>query len=630
LLLAVATAWLLRAGRSIGKAVAVLDDVADGRLKVRVLGIGTDGDLGRMLLNINRCLDQMETFAKETEAAMKAAAEKRFYRRIVPRGLRGEFVRYAGEVNRTLAEMDANVQRLAAFEERMLRSAVRVATTVAEGGITNDRIMGSIRAAMDESQGVATATQQMVAGFQKIGARSEEAASLSESARAMTEEARRAVDGAAAEFSAVEDAVSEAARRVADLSAASEAIGAILSSIEDIAAQTNLLALNATIEAARAGDAGKGFAVVAGEVKNLANQTSRATEDIGQRVAKLRQEMAGIARTMEIGTQATAKGRLAMREMDGRMDGVSQKVSETSRQMSDISSVLTEQTEAAGHISSGVRNVAAQADVNAKAIDDSSAALRGIEADMTSLLTGLAERDIPCKDILLAMSDHVLWKKHLLDTIIGTEHMSEDKVKDEHSCRLGAWLHGPASEKLRGHQAFRDLEAPHHAFHEHGREAVRLVNAGQAEAAMREFVLVEEASAKVLACLDQLMGGNNLFIFPTAGAKPDGPGEVCTYEFSNFTFGDVKSIAARHGVAVDYCPPGSPEYKEHGDVTFRVVSLAEGHPNCRPHPAAQALAGSLLVLERIKAAMCRADGPAPDRSRYDDMAREVLLELMKP
>jgi methyl-accepting chemotaxis protein len=84
--------------------------------------------------------------------------------------------------------------------------------------------------------------------------------------------------------------VSEAGRTdglVKGLAEAAQKIGAVTSLINEIASQTNLLALNATIEAARAGEAGKGFAVVASEVKSLANQTARATEEIGTQIAAM-------------------------------------------------------------------------------------------------------------------------------------------------------------------------------------------------------------------------------------------------------------------------------------------------------------------------------------------------------
>ena len=71
------------------------------------------------------------------------------------------------------------------------------------------------------------------------------------------------------------------------LAEGAEKIGHVVGLITNIAGQTNLLALNATIEAARAGDAGKGFAVVASEVKSLANQTTKATEEIGIRIAQI-------------------------------------------------------------------------------------------------------------------------------------------------------------------------------------------------------------------------------------------------------------------------------------------------------------------------------------------------------
>jgi len=285
-------------------------------------------------------LDQTEAFAKEANDAMKAVAEGRYYRHIIVKGLRGEFAQYAVLVNQALDVMAGNAAKLGELNKRILESSVNISVTVNEGAMANARITSGIRMARDEAQGMAAATEEMVASVQEISLRSEEAANLSSEARTMTEDGQQSMNSAMSEFQAIESTVNDAAGRVAALARASEAIVDILSSIEEIAAQTNLLALNATIEAARAGDAGKGFAVVANEVKVLSNQTARATEDIGRRVSNLREEMEGISASMHRGTEAIAKGRHAMEEMGERMSGIGQLVRETTTRMEDVSSIL--------------------------------------------------------------------------------------------------------------------------------------------------------------------------------------------------------------------------------------------------------------------------------------------------
>jgi aerotaxis receptor len=216
------------------------------------------------------------------------------------------------------------------------------------------------------------AADQALHTVQAVAAASEELAS---SIREITRQAALAGDVA-------QRAVAGGRRSEETIRSLSEAvarIGAVAGLIGDIAGQTNLLALNATIEAARAGDAGKGFAVVAGEVKNLATQTARSTEEITRQIAEIQsvtgaavEAVAGIGKTIaEISEVATAIA-AAMEEQSAATQEIARNVADTSGAVRDIAQRISDvsgDVGRAGEVAAGVRE-------GSGAVDESVGALQ--------------------------------------------------------------------------------------------------------------------------------------------------------------------------------------------------------------------------------------------------------------
>ncbi len=142
---------------------------------------------------------------------------------------------------------------------------------------------------------------------------------------------------------------------VQGLAESAQKIGEVVNLINDIASQTNLLALNATIEAARAGDAGKGFAVVASEVKNLANQTARATEEIGAQIAAVQQAttesvgaIRGITTIIEQINEVTGSIAAAVEEQSAATQEIARNVQEASAGVQEVSASIVQVNRASG------------------------------------------------------------------------------------------------------------------------------------------------------------------------------------------------------------------------------------------------------------------------------------------
>jgi methyl-accepting chemotaxis protein len=289
------------------------------------------------------------------------------------------------EGDRLKAEQEVAHQRAAARTAKMdeltrnFESSVgSVVQAVASQATQMESSAQSMSATAEETtkqaSAVAAASEQSSANVQTVASATEElSSSISEISRQVSQSSQIAAN-----------AVSEASKAndmVQGLVGASAKIGEIVALINDIADQTNLLALNATIEAARAGEAGKGFAVVAAEVKNLATQTSKATEEIGTQITGVQgatqdavQAIASISKTIaEIDQIATAIA-AAVEEQGAATQEIARNVEEAAKGTQEVSSNIGGVTEAAN----GTGAAAGQVLTSAQALTGQSSHLKDL------------------------------------------------------------------------------------------------------------------------------------------------------------------------------------------------------------------------------------------------------------
>jgi methyl-accepting chemotaxis protein len=250
--------------------------VAAGDLEARMPYLGDSAPAKAARTAMNSVLDKTDAFVREAGAVLAAAAEGRFHRRFLTRGMRGAFRQAAIQIGQSSRVMSHTADRVTEAANSRLALADQLESAV-----------------LTVSEQVATAATEM-----------------GTSANGLSEFAREAVAGA-----------ERGLETVNGLRTASDQIRHAVDLINQVASQTRLLALNATIEAARAGEAGRGFSVVAGEVKTLANETSSSSEEIMGQVNTVQRAAADAIGVLEAVTASIREMGSLVTGIAGAIDG---------------------------------------------------------------------------------------------------------------------------------------------------------------------------------------------------------------------------------------------------------------------------------------------------------------------
>ena len=308
-------------------------------------------------------LEQTEKLAQEQRQLKEELQQRAFelLEEVDPVG-RGDLTIRAnvtGDEIGTIADSyNATVENLRQIVIQVQAAASQVTETTS----SNEPVVRALsQEALRQTEEIAMAlnrAQEMDQSVQLVAASAQQAEAAVQEAAQTVEEGDAVMNQTVEGIMAIQETVSEAAKKVKRLGESSQRISAVVKLINTFAAQTNLLALNASMEAARAGEEGRGFAVVANQVRSLARQSAEATAEIKQLVAGIQTETNEVVAAMEAGTEQVATGTKLVEETRRSLNRITLTSAEISTLVEAIAQATVVQSVASESVTKTMTNVA--------------------------------------------------------------------------------------------------------------------------------------------------------------------------------------------------------------------------------------------------------------------------------